>query len=585
MSEQTLLHTMRELTDAQLVVQESEDTFSFRHALTREAVYASLLMRERKALHETIAEALQDLDRGSPDQDLADLAFHYYMAGAWDKACEYSRRAGENAQSLYAPRETIEHMTRALEAAGHLSRPIPTSLYRVRGQAYEILGDFEAAHADHEAALAIAHQTGDRRSEWQALLDLGKLWAGSDYARAGDYFQRAHDLAQQTGDPAMIADSLNRLGNWKVNIDQPMQAKEDHQRALAIFRTHNDRRGIADTLDLLGMANYLGGDPIRGTEYYREATSLFEELDDRQGLVSSLTTLGVGGGATYLSHGVPAGDSTLTDGQIACERALEITREIGWRSGEAYALWALGIVLGSQGAYAAALKSCADSVELADEIGHRQWSCAARWALGAAYLDIFAVSQARRMLERSLELARAIGSLHWLRTVSAYLAFTLISTNEFNRAEAVLGEALPPDTPVLTVGQRMAWCARAELALARGNVQHALLLLERFPSTPVALRVARLRGAVFAAAGRTAEADREYTTAAEIAARQGAKPMLWRIHAALGARHHGKAAENHLAAAHTLILELASGIPADFRESFLRFALPQVDRPSAPVPQ
>ncbi len=581
MSDYALLRTMRELTDAQLVIEESGDTFSFRHALAREAVYASLLMRERRALHGSIAETLEDLYRGSPEQDFADLAFHFYMAGAWDKACEYSRLAGERAQSLYAPRETIEHITRALDAAAHLSQPILTSLYRVRGQAYEILGNFESAHADHEAALTIAHQTGDRRAEWQALLDLGKLWAGRDYARTGEYFQRANDLARQTGDAAMIADSLNRLGNWKVNIEQPMGAKEDHQGALAIFREQNDRRGIADTLDLLGMANYLGGDPIRGTDYYREAVSLFEELDDRQGLVSSLTTLGVGSGATYLSHATPATDVTLADGQALCERALHITREIGWRSGEAYALWALGIVLGSQGDYAAALRSCADAVALADEIGHRQWSCAARWALGVIYLDIFATPKARSELDRSLELARTIGSLHWLRTVSAYLALTLISTNDFDRAEKVLDEALPMNTPVQTVGQRLAWCARAELTLARGDVAQALLLLEQLPSTPPALRVIRLRGDIFSAGNRTAEAEHEFRIAEGIATRLGAKPMLWRIQAALVALRADQAA-SQLAVTRKLIFELANNIPQDLRDQFLRSAFSCLPNTSVP---
>ncbi len=61
MSEHALLRTMRELTEAQLVVEESTDEFSFRHALTREAVYTSILVRERKGLHKTIAETLETL--------------------------------------------------------------------------------------------------------------------------------------------------------------------------------------------------------------------------------------------------------------------------------------------------------------------------------------------------------------------------------------------------------------------------------------------------------------------------------------------------------------------------------------------
>src|SRR5260370_38209491 len=56
--EQHLLQLIRELIAAQLVVEESAEQLAFRHALTRQAIYADLLVRERKALHRRIAETL-----------------------------------------------------------------------------------------------------------------------------------------------------------------------------------------------------------------------------------------------------------------------------------------------------------------------------------------------------------------------------------------------------------------------------------------------------------------------------------------------------------------------------------------------
>ncbi|HEY6408509.1 MAG TPA: tetratricopeptide repeat protein, partial [Ktedonobacteraceae bacterium] len=89
----------------------------------------------------------------------------------------------------------------------------PASLYRARGLAYETLGEFEQARADHETALQMAHEASDRHGEWQALLDLGFLWAGRAYAQSGDYYQQALALARIMDDPATVAHSLNRLGN------------------------------------------------------------------------------------------------------------------------------------------------------------------------------------------------------------------------------------------------------------------------------------------------------------------------------------------------------------------------------------
>ncbi len=101
--EQELLLLMKELIAAQLVVEESEERFAFRHALTREAIYSQLLLRERKALHRTIAETMEHLFAPALDAHLTELAPHFYEAGVWDKALVYAQRAGEKALALYAP--------------------------------------------------------------------------------------------------------------------------------------------------------------------------------------------------------------------------------------------------------------------------------------------------------------------------------------------------------------------------------------------------------------------------------------------------------------------------------------------------
>src|SRR5438034_11526913 len=113
----------------------------------------------------------------SLDDQLVDLAYHFYEAGAWSKAAEYGQRAGERALIRYAPRAAIEHLTRALGALSHLDGTPPATVLRARGQAYETIGEFEQARADYEHALSIAQQTQDSIMEWQSLLDIGFLWA------------------------------------------------------------------------------------------------------------------------------------------------------------------------------------------------------------------------------------------------------------------------------------------------------------------------------------------------------------------------------------------------------------------------
>jgi tetratricopeptide (TPR) repeat protein len=294
LGETELMQQLKELIGAQLVVEESLDRFAFRHALTREAIYSDTgqrLARERKAWHQIIAETLERNQSASPDAPLSDLARHFYLAGVWDKALNYSRLAGAQAQGLYAPREALDHFTRALDAAQRLSLAPPFELLHARGKTYEILGAFEQARVDLQAAIAMAQASGDGRAEWQATLDLGFLWAARDYARSGEYLLRALDRARHLGDAAIVAHTLNRVGNWHMNRDEPSEAQRYHEEALQIFQKLDDLHGVAETLQLLGVTSYVGGNILQGVAHCEQAVALFRQTGDRQGLIYSLIHL------------------------------------------------------------------------------------------------------------------------------------------------------------------------------------------------------------------------------------------------------------------------------------------------------
>jgi len=180
-NEVDLVRLVKELIAAQLLVEESEDVLAFRHALTRQAAYIDLLVRERRSLHHAVAQTIERLYANELDSHLGDIAYHYYMAREWTKVLAYAQRAGEKALALYAPRAAIEHYTHAVDAARRLPQTPMIGLYRARGQCYEVLGDFTAARDDYLLALEMAQNTQDQTMEWQSLLDLGYLWTRLDY--------------------------------------------------------------------------------------------------------------------------------------------------------------------------------------------------------------------------------------------------------------------------------------------------------------------------------------------------------------------------------------------------------------------
>jgi DNA-binding CsgD family transcriptional regulator/Flp pilus assembly protein TadD len=595
--EQHLLQLIRELIAAQLVVEESAEQFAFRHALTRQAIYADLLVRERKALHRTIADTMERLSISSPEAHLADLAYHFYEAGAWEQALEYGQRAGERAYRLYAPHAAIEHLMRALDAAQHEAISPPASLYRLRGRAYETLGDFERARLDYETTFQMARRAGDRRAQWQALGDLGVLWTERDYTQAGTYFQQALALARDMDDPITLAHGLNRLGNWHVNIEQPREALQYHHEALTLFQQAHDSPGIAETCDLLGMTNTLGGDLLQASACYRQAIALFQELDDRQGLASSLATLMIlGEGGGYETETMVPATASFALSLHFGEQALKTAREIGQPSAEAYALLGLAQYLGPRGEYARALEVALAGLALAEQIEHRQWITFGYWQVGVLYLDLLAIPEARQHLERALSLAHKVGSWNWIRIVSGFLAPAYLLQQDLTKAELILSAALEPDAPMQTIGQRLVWAARADLALARSDPVLALDITDRLIASAANLsnervipRLWKLRGKALAALHRTAEGETMLRAAQEAAHAQGLRPWLWRICVALGRLYQTQGqreeAEQVFSTARALIEELAANLPdEELREQFLLQAmamLPQ-KRPLTP---
>ena len=83
--------------------------YIFKHALTQEVSYNSLLLERRKTMHERVGEAIETLNSGSLDDRLAELAHHYSRSNNRDKAAEYFGRAAQQALSRSAFNDALVH--------------------------------------------------------------------------------------------------------------------------------------------------------------------------------------------------------------------------------------------------------------------------------------------------------------------------------------------------------------------------------------------------------------------------------------------------------------------------------------------
>ncbi|MGP4043021.1 helix-turn-helix transcriptional regulator [Streptomyces sp. 2A115] len=111
--EEELESALREAVGRQLLVPGEDDTYSFRHALIREAVYADLLPGERVRLHRAFARVLAR--RGHPAESAAERAHHSRESHDLPDALAASLEAADHAARVRAPAEELRHLEAALD--------------------------------------------------------------------------------------------------------------------------------------------------------------------------------------------------------------------------------------------------------------------------------------------------------------------------------------------------------------------------------------------------------------------------------------------------------------------------------------
>jgi ABC-type oligopeptide transport system substrate-binding subunit len=158
-AERTLDQHLSQLQRADLVREKRrrpELEYIFKHSLTQEAAYNSLLIERRKDFHRKVGEALEQLFADRAEEFYGLLAHHFDAAGEHGKAIGYLIKAGDTARQQDASEEAVQHYRRAIELLdqeGDTDRLIRTWLKL--GLIHQVNFRFEEAHRANETAFAL----------------------------------------------------------------------------------------------------------------------------------------------------------------------------------------------------------------------------------------------------------------------------------------------------------------------------------------------------------------------------------------------------------------------------------------------
>jgi class 3 adenylate cyclase/tetratricopeptide (TPR) repeat protein len=464
--------------------------YLFRHILTREVAYESLLYADRRHLHRRIGESIETQRAGRLAEYWEVLAHHFGLAEERDKALKYHLQAGRKAQGIYANEDAIHHFRQALKAAGQLPGSEDRQLAAHEGlhEVLDTLGNYDEALAHIYQAQDLVMVAGYSPEDTACrLANLCRKTAAihekvSDYDTALDWLRGG--LIALEGMEVIEAAYAYLLGG---GICQRQGKNEEAilwcQRSLAAasrIQTREGQQVMGGAYYNLGGIYIRRGDLERAVQFCRESLRIYQQIDDIVGQSQAHINLA----NAYFEQG---GWPQATEHYL---QALEIKRRVGDTYYQAMIALNLGGVYLNQGNLDQATTCYRQSLMMWQELGSTYAIALLHNNMGTVALRRCDWDEALTLLQRSLELFQQISSVDFLPEVYRHLAKAHLGRTDLDQALACarrsLAQAQEQEMRLEEGATRrvlgQVHLARQELAQAEQELRESLHILEALNS-------------------------------------------------------------------------------------------------------
>jgi class 3 adenylate cyclase/tetratricopeptide (TPR) repeat protein len=497
LSEETLHRGLAHLQAAEFLYETRlfpERAYTFKHALTHEVAYGSLLQERRRTLHAGIVEASETLYRDRLTDQVERLAYHAGRGELWEKAFHYARQAGARALARSANQEAVAAFEGALAAFPHL----PDSPDR-RAQAIDLRFDLR-----------------------MALLPLGAL------ARTFTLLEEAIALAEAGQEQQRLGQAYNHLINLFLNTGDPVRALEVGQRALALATGLDDVALQIHTRFTLARVYGECGDHRQAVDICRHILATL--TDDAFPQRFDALTLLASQARAYAAWSL-AELGAFTEGLVYAREALHISQAAHHLFSLAIALWRTGYLYLLRGDLPHAMPLLVQSRDVCET--HQVYFFLPRVTayLGYAYALAGRLPEALPLLEQAQALqeqarATGMGSLSQQARIVALLSEASWLADRLDDARQSAARALSLARTHQERGSE-AWTLRllGDLAAQEPAVQgesaasyyaQALALAEALGMRPLQAHCHRGLGMLYAVTGQREQARAELSMAMEM---------------------------------------------------------------------
>ena len=403
-------------------------TYRFKHQITREVAYQTLLAEQQRHLHLQVGRALEKLQINQVER----LVYHFSHTEEYHKTLSYLDQAAAKARREYANEAARRYFEQALALEEKLRQPQwqrrkglvevlhilgereaeATALQALAaneaapafvvaflwGHYYEAIGEYAQAQTAIEQALAISRQMNRPVNEIRCLTQLGLIARRQGhYETAKKWYAQAVTRCQEQADdqteigPVFI-ETLTGLGTVYRQQSAYDQAQTYYQQALALSRQSGNKRGEAEVLNSLGVIAFYQRRFSEALSYHQQTLSIWQTIGDRASEGNSLTNLAI------------------------------VTRDAG--------------------DYSQAQKYLNEALKIQQATANR-WEEVNIWIdLGGLYYELGEMTTAQTCLEQGLRLSREIGDEAGQAYVLCNLGLVLHARDEQVMAEKILRDAL-----------------------------------------------------------------------------------------------------------------------------------------------
>jgi len=374
------------------------EEYTFKHALTHDVIYRSLLAPRRQALHGIVGRSVEERYPDQLEEHAVVLAHHYSRSVHQDEAIRYALLAGDRAARVYANTEAAAYYDQALA----LTRALMVSPERQR--------------AEIDASIKRANVSTTREAQEQDR----------------DNLEHAQTLAQMLEDEPRLARVLYWLGRLAYVRGEFRVATGHAEQSLDIADRLGDEALAAPPVNLMGRSYYLMGEYARAGELLARSVEQMRKLGNT---TEEATAAGYAGVAL-----AALGD--FVRALPYADHGLRLAATLGNPFAQAAAYNYRAVAYCHQGAGSQAIADCEDARRIAERAGDRFRIYLLQFYEGQAYLMIGDPSRARELLDNSIAFAKQLGTTTLLAWGQGLLATALLALGEDHLVPDLCAEAI-----------------------------------------------------------------------------------------------------------------------------------------------